>query len=78
MRRPASERVTGWAGFGLWAVAGGLIVSPWLIGSVVWEPWIVFLFGWSLAVAALVLCVRTTRARPEIVACWRVWPFCSC
>jgi hypothetical protein len=46
---------------------GGLVASPWLIGSVVWEPGIVFVLGWSLAAAALVLCVRTTRVRPEIV-----------
>ena len=67
MRRPVSERVTGWPGFSLWALAGGLVASPWLIGSVVWEPWVVFALGWSLAVAALVLCVHTTRVRPEIL-----------
>ena len=67
MRRPASERVTGWAGFGLWAVAGALVAAPWLIGQFIWEPWIVFLLGWSLAAAALILCVRMTRVRPEIV-----------
>ena len=67
MRRPPSKRVTGWTGFGLWAVAGALVASPWLIGSIVWEPWVVFLLTWPLAVAALVLCVRTTRVRPEIM-----------
>ncbi len=67
MGRPASERVTGWAGFGLWAVVGGLVASPWLIGSVVWEPWIVFVLGWTAAAVVLLVVVRRMRVRPEIV-----------